>query len=66
MNVSRRMSSLDSAYMLATVSYSYINLNRIPDAIPPLQRAAHFAPNDFLARAAQLKNTPPQVAKRNG
>jgi predicted Zn-dependent protease len=41
----------DSAYMMATVGYGYINLNRIPEAIPPLQRAAHFAPNDFLVQA---------------
>ena len=31
--------SPDSSYMLATVGYSYINLNRIPEAIGPLQRA---------------------------
>jgi tetratricopeptide (TPR) repeat protein len=37
--------------MMATVGYGYINLNRIPEAIPPLQRAAHFAPNDFLVQA---------------
>lgn len=43
--------SPDNAYMLATVGYSYINLNRIPDAVGPLQRAARFTPNDFLVQS---------------
>ena len=36
--------SPDSAAMLAVVGYSYINLNRVSQAIPPLQRAARLAP----------------------
>ncbi|HEY1581591.1 MAG TPA: tetratricopeptide repeat protein [Chthoniobacterales bacterium] len=41
----------DSAYMLATLGSGYINLNRIPEAVGPLERAVHFTPNDFLAQS---------------
>jgi tetratricopeptide (TPR) repeat protein len=43
--------SPDNAYLLATVGYGYINLNRISDAIPPLQHAAQIAPRDFLVQS---------------
>ena len=34
--------------MLAVVGYNYIDLNRVPQAIAPLQRAARLAPRDYL------------------
>jgi tetratricopeptide (TPR) repeat protein len=37
--------------MLATVGFAYVNLNRIQQAIPPLQRAARLSPRDFLVQA---------------
>ena len=43
--------SPDSAAMLAIIGFSYINLNRIPQAIPPLQRAASLAPKDYLIQS---------------
>jgi superkiller protein 3 len=41
----------DNAYILATVGYGYINLNKIPEAIPPLQHAAKISPKDFLVQS---------------
>jgi tetratricopeptide (TPR) repeat protein len=43
--------SPDSAAILATVGFGYINLNRLREAIPPLERAARMAPRDFLVQA---------------
>jgi predicted Zn-dependent protease len=43
--------SPDSAPMLTAIGFSYINLNRIPEAIPPLQRAARLLPKDFLVQS---------------
>ncbi len=39
--------SPDSAEMLAVVGFGYVNLNRLQQAIPPLERAARLAPRDF-------------------
>ena len=43
--------SPDNATILSLVGFSYINLNRIPQAIPPLERAARLSPRDFLVQA---------------
>ncbi len=43
--------SPDSAAMLTIIGYSYIDLNRIPQAVPPLTRAAKLAQRDFLVRS---------------
>ena len=37
--------------MLAVLGFSYINLNRIPQAIPSLQRAAKLLPNNYLVQS---------------
>jgi len=37
--------------MLAAVGFSYINLDRIPQAIPPLQRAAQLLSQDYLVQS---------------
>lgn len=43
--------SPDSATMLTIVGYSYINLNRLQQAIPPLTRAAKMAPQNYLVQS---------------
>lgn len=43
--------SPDDAAILSLVGFGYINLNRIPQAIPPLLRAARLEPKDFLIQA---------------
>jgi tetratricopeptide (TPR) repeat protein len=40
--------SPDNGLMLAVVGFSYINLGRIPQAIPPLERAARLMPRNYL------------------
>ena len=37
--------------LAAVIGFSYINLNRVPQAIPPLQRAAKLLPQDFLVQS---------------
>ena len=37
--------------MYAAIGFSYINLNHIPQAIPPLQRAAKLLPRDYLVQS---------------
>jgi tetratricopeptide (TPR) repeat protein len=40
----------NSADLSAVVGFSYINLNRISQAIPPLERAARLNPDDYLVQ----------------
>ena len=40
--------SPNSADMLAAVGFSYINLNRVAQAIQPLDRASKMSPEDYL------------------
>jgi tetratricopeptide (TPR) repeat protein len=47
--------SPDNGLMLAVVGFSYINLGRIPQAIPPLERAARLMPRNYLIQS-QLGN----------
>ena len=47
--------SPNSGMILAVFGFSYINLNRIPQAIPPLQRAAKLLTNNYLVQS-QLGN----------
>jgi predicted Zn-dependent protease len=37
--------------LAAVLGFSYINLNRVPQAIPPLQRAAKLLPKDYLVQS---------------
>ena len=41
----------DNAEMLAVVGFSYINLNRIAEAVPPLERSAKSRPRDYLIQS---------------
>jgi len=43
--------SPDSGMMLAVLGFSYINLNRIQQAIPPLERAAKLLPHNYLVQS---------------
>src|SRR5437016_2842794 len=43
--------SPDSGMMLAVLGFSYINLNRIQQAIPPLERAAKLLPRNYLVQS---------------
>ena len=37
--------------LAAVIGFSYINLNKVPQAIPPLQRAAKLLPQDYLVQS---------------
>jgi Flp pilus assembly protein TadD len=37
--------------LAAVLGFSFINLNRVPQAIPPLQRAAKLLPKDYLVQS---------------
>jgi tetratricopeptide (TPR) repeat protein len=41
----------DNSEIQAIVGFGYINLDRIPEAIPPLQRAARLDPKDYLIQS---------------
>ncbi|HEX4638848.1 MAG TPA: tetratricopeptide repeat protein [Chthoniobacterales bacterium] len=41
----------DSGDLFAAIGFSYINLDRVPQAVPPLRRAAQLLPHDFLVQA---------------
>jgi Flp pilus assembly protein TadD len=43
--------STDDGELAAVLGFSYINLNRIAQAIPPLQRAAKLLPQDYLVQS---------------
>ncbi len=55
--------SPDNGMMLAVLGFSYINLNRIPQAIPPLQRAAKLLPKNYLVQSARVL---PDDSRPNG
>ena len=41
----------DNADIQAVVGFGFINLNRLPEAIPHLERAARLAPKDYLVQS---------------
>src|SRR6266478_693763 len=43
--------SPDSGEIFASLGFGYINLNRVLQAIPPLQRAAKLLPQDYLVQS---------------